>query len=96
MCICKEVLSSAAAKRELKFLRPDKPRLVLGNGCSLLFQVVFVTENGGGREVTLCCDCCQSKWVAKINDHYELVKHEALGTEPFASPLPISTLKPRL
>lgn len=72
MCVCKEVLASAAAERELKFLRPDKPRLVLGNGRSLLFQVVFVTEGNGGREVTLCCDCCHSKWVAKINGRYEV------------------------
>lgn len=72
MCVCKEALTSAAAERELKFLPLDKPRLVLGNGRSLLFQVVFVTENGGGREVTLCCDCCHSKWVAKINGRYEV------------------------
>lgn len=72
MCVCKEVLASAAAERELKFLRPDKPRLVLGNGRSLLFQVVFVAENGSGKEVALCCDGCKSKWVARINGRYEV------------------------
>jgi len=72
MCVCKEVLNTSAAERELKFVRPDKPRLVLGSGTRVLFQVVFVTENNVGREVTLCCDCCHSKWVAKINGRYEV------------------------
>lgn len=72
MCICHEVLQSAAAEKELRFVRPDRPRLVLGNGKRVLFEVVFVTEGTAGREVTLRCDTCGDKWVAKINGRYNI------------------------
>lgn len=72
MCICNEVLQTPAAEKELKFVRPDKPRLVLGNGKRVLFEIVFVTEDSMGREVTLRCDTCGDKWVAKINGRYSV------------------------
>jgi len=70
MCVCSEILQSPSAERELRFVRPDRPRLVLGNGKRILFEVVFVTESNSGREVTLHCDSCGGKWLAKINGRY--------------------------
>lgn len=72
MCVCNEVLQSAAAEKELRFVRPDRPRIVLGNGTRILFDVIFVTEGNSGREVTLRCDGCGGKWLAKINGRYNL------------------------
>jgi len=70
MCVCDETLRSPGAEKELRFVRPDKPRLVLGCGKRLLFEVVFVTEGSGWREITLACDTCGNKWLAKINGMY--------------------------
>jgi len=72
MCNCGEVLRSPGSEKELRIVRPDKPRMVLGNGKSLLFQTVCFTEGAGGREVVLGCDCCGSRHLVKINGRYSV------------------------
>ncbi|MBS3937499.1 MAG: hypothetical protein KGZ50_02840 [Peptococcaceae bacterium] len=76
MCNCREILLTPGSEKELRFVRADRPRLVLGNGKPLIFQVVCVTEGSGGREVVLGCECCGLRHVAKINGRYsvELLK----------------------
>lgn len=74
MCVCSEILQSPEAEKELRFVRPDRPRLVLGNGQKVLFEVVFVSEGHKGKEVTLACDRCGNKWLATINGRYTIGK----------------------
>jgi len=72
MCICGEVLRSPMSEKELRFVRPDRPRLVLGNGKPMLFQIIFIADATLGREVTLSCDCCGARFVTAINGRYSV------------------------
>jgi len=70
MCSCQAVLKREQAQKELEFMRCDRPKVILGNGERNVFDVVFVAEDRDGREVTLHCNACGTRWLISSKNGY--------------------------
>ena len=72
MCNCDGILLQSRAQLELKHIRPDRIKIVLGGKEPKLFDVVFVVDGDSTREVTLRCSACARKWLIKLGDTVSL------------------------
>jgi hypothetical protein len=67
VCDCGDILAQQKAQRELATMRPDRYKIALGSGDSVqVYGVVFVADDYGRREVSLCCCECGIKWNLKF------------------------------